>query len=636
MRMNWSIATLRLALLFAIGFCTPAAHAVAALPVLPADGRPARPDCVQVHVSEVPGIPPAIVGDLQDILPTWAVSVEVEFWTVGIPRNRLFARAWLTEANFDRDWKYDAILDEYMVYQYLRGSGMGGLRIFPAGDYFVRVRGWNPTGFGEWCDVEGTAFSVEYPGALDLEITGSPDGTTKMAEITFRNNFEATIHEAEIRRNGRTVRKGREFGRFNWSWVIYDSLDDFEEVYLCDDPDSPTQELPDGEGYSIRVRSYSPVLRRWTAWEESPPFALARGIPGLPSEMVFSQEDFGGYFDHSGRPIFRTDYDNTEEAPLWNMIEIRQHDGNKTRLIRKEWIRKYAGYGYGWSGGGDGYDGWRADLPAGAYSWEVTAWNPGTNPRGGVAVKSGWKNVQIEGAGALQRPDGGSIVIGDSYWYRWQAICWDAVPNAYTYNLAVYRGDRIFRRYNNLDTARNLWAYGRLNEDAPDVEFFNSRGFLSPGDYSFTVQAVNRANPKRPVDLQTSEWSARSDIWTVIGPQRVPMADRLVGHVDNYPLYQFNMAGWHIEYDEETDEVIWNELGGFVGDKNLDAFAWDLQYEIRRVPLGIPKFQFTTENSSVSLPPGVYQWRVRGRNLLGWGPWSAFSAEFEIEDPADL
>lgn len=76
--------------------------------------------------------------------PEWTVRMQVEIWQQLLGSSRLFARVWAEDTTF----AYIPVWDGYV----LLGNGPYGFRLFPAGQYIVRMRGWNPIGFGEWSD----------------------------------------------------------------------------------------------------------------------------------------------------------------------------------------------------------------------------------------------------------------------------------------------------------------------------------------------------------------------------------------------------------------------------------------------------------------------------------------------------
>lgn len=566
---------------------------------------PLKPDPIVV-IPNGDGIPPAISASPWDspdeFNADFGVQMQVEFWKETTPgRLVLFASTWFNDSSFYASSEYDDDLEEQVYRSYLRGSGPGGLRIFPVGRYVARWRGWNPNGPGAWDlpnPAVGTGFVVTHPATLTTAFVQSPDedGPNYMVEAEWENNFIANLHEAQIRRNGKVVRQGKMLGGLD-EYGLWNLMDeDAYRGWAQDDPDQPSLELPDGE-YTARVRSYSPVLRKWSPWVETGTFLLQRGMPSLPT-LDLSQEDYDGFFDRSHRPYFNANYDERSVVPLWTQYEITQQVGKSKRLVRRQWVRSYPAYGYGNGGhgglgGGSAYgDGWRSDLPAGDYVWRAQSWNPGK----GNSVLTPWTTSTLHQATRPDVPPADAIEIYTSqHGYRYQSLEFAAVPNAYAYEIQMYRAGKRFAMHR-LDTGRNLDLWG----DQESVEAWSYlRRRVPDGDYTFSVRAVNMGNQAKPYDLRYSAWSQVSATPQEVRTQKVTPTN-LDAHVWDYHVYL------------HADFVYW-------GDREFEVESLDVK-----------RFRFKTDRSSISLPPGNYRFRARqGNAWTGLGGWSGWE-EFEV------
>ena len=288
-----------------------------------AECTPAQPGAIAVRMG-ASGQPPGFTFPAS---AAGATQMQVEIWRSTSSGWVLFSRVWKGTATFGwgggRTW----------TAQFLLGTGPGGIRLFKsAGIYRVKWRGWNTCGYGPWS--AATSFRVRHTSKLATRITRGPTRVGSGTDLAFRwtNNFAASRHLIQIRRGGKLVRSTNFPGAFRSGWCYFG----FSEYR--DRPDSPEKELPNGNGYVFRVRSYSPVLGKWAPWVEKP-FAIARGMPRSPALSV-SQKDFEGVFRRSPRPYFSANYGAGRTPALWSFFDIQRKVGGVRGSERKWRARK--------------------------------------------------------------------------------------------------------------------------------------------------------------------------------------------------------------------------------------------------------------------------------------------------------
>lgn len=463
---------------------------------------PGKPAPLVVELG-LPGTPPALRQPQVADQPAGATHCLFEFRRVTASGSKLFAQTWAPPPLFNWAGFYLHFVNGGggPYYQmYLRGTGAGGLRAFPAGTYRLRWLGKNACGKGPWSDE--TQFEVAPVAVLPVVVTQGPPpvvGPTGDVAFAWTNAYAASAYKVEMRRGAKIVRNKTLPGGYSTG---YDRLIDERLAgnSYADRPKSRIQELPNGTGYVFRVKAYSPNAKKWSPWTTNGPFRIARGAPTLPNLSV-SQMDYEGAFTRSMRPYFAADYGDL--PALWTGFEIWHVDANNAKtLVRRQWVSRYGESGTAFLkvhslGGSDPWVStlWRKDLPSGKYEWRVQAWN-GAGP--GESVAKGVTSIVVS-AGALAKPlapykleAGGSV--------NW--IYWIPVPNAYSYEAEIYKNGKLYRKSPVLDAAKQtLGTYLTLSKDEA---CWRSAGKLPAGIYTLRVRALNKANP---VGQRDSEWS---------------------------------------------------------------------------------------------------------------------------------
>lgn len=337
-----------------------------------ADCTPDVPGVPVISDDPLAGLPPSIHQAAFDI---GAAQMQVEYWMEAGATWTLAFRGWLPD-DFSTEWAGDGDTNWYPR----SATGPGGFRIFSTGTYRVQWRGHNNCGFGPWAT--SMPFQVSST-TLTARITEG-QGTIRAADdlaFTWANNFAASAHRVQIRRNGRLVRSKNLPGMFQDGWISY------QPQTYSDRPATPGQELRNGTGYVFRVSSWSPAQAAWSPWAIWP-FQIVRGRSPVPALSV-SQQDFEGAFRRSPRPFFTAEYGYGNTPALWTYFDIRRPADDRLQVVRRKWASRYQeGFSYN-RGPGVGVDGdkvWMGganalrDLPAGQYVWRVLAWNgPGAN-----------------------------------------------------------------------------------------------------------------------------------------------------------------------------------------------------------------------------------------------------------------
>lgn len=434
---------------------------------------PSQPENINVWLGKS-GCPPGF--DLPSDAPL-ADTMQIEIWRGTGTNATTFARVWINESTF-----YDMGTRR----KCLRGSGPGGFRLFAVGPYSVRWRGHNEDGYGPWSDF--TPFTIRHTARLATRIKSGPRLVERDDDLlfTWTNNFMDSQYQVQIIRGRSVVRSETGQGAF------YDGFLYFGYGAYEDRPSSPSSELPNGS-YSFRVRAWSPVLRKWSAWAQRS-FSLARRGVSRP-RLKFTQLDYGGYFRKSPRPFFSADYGSGRTPALWTYFDIRRVVGGQQQVVRREWVSRSAfGYAYNQiplrhttvNGGVQ-----TLDLPAGEYVWRVRAWNA---PGAGNSVWTAFRTNRVVAAGRLPQPGTSNMEMTRT------SISWALTPNAYMYNLKIFKNGVLYQNDVDLDprTLDNLWIWA--GESGGQV--FKYQEF-EPGTYTFRVQAVNRGNPS---GQQYSPW----------------------------------------------------------------------------------------------------------------------------------
>lgn len=456
---------------------------------------PRQPGPVSVRMG-VSGQPPGFTFPAD---PEGASRMQVEVWKYVGTNRTLFARVWKQASTFGwgggSNWSA----------QFLLGSGPGGIRLFKAaGIYRVKWRGWNSCGFGPWS--ASTSFRVRHTSKLSIRITKGPSRVGSGSDLAYSwsNNFAASRHLVQIRRGSALVRSTNLPGAFRNGWCS------FGKSTYRDRPSSPEKELPNGADYVFRVRSYSPILGKWSPWAEKP-FQIARGMPRNPA-LTFSQRDFDGAFKRSPRPYFSANYGYRRTPALWTFYDINRKVGNQLQVVRRQAVSRYAGaFGYGRdavAGQIDFGGGWVfPDLPAGKYVWRVAALN---GVAGGLWRWTEYKTSTVVAAASLAVPSttGFSFALSGGR----GIFHWRAVPNAYEYRFAVWRNGTLDHIYSNdVQTATDFWMQKAATGSVVDAEYRCPVVFPA-GQYRFQLQAVNRT---RPAGQQASGWSPSIGVFTV-------------------------------------------------------------------------------------------------------------------------
>lgn len=470
------------------------AQAIPPLPLMATSG-PA------IYMPGGAGMPPALRNP--DLVPH-ARQMEVKYFRYG-PTNQpvVFAQAWYPD-NY-----YPQYVDRQTTAYYLKSpTGPGGYRMFPAGTYGVQWRGYNAHGYGPWSTT--TPFQVTHPAMGTTVITSGPRTVKSGTDMTYRwkNNFAPSAHQVQIQRNGRLLLTTNRPGVFQAGWITSDTS------YYSHRPASPARELPNGTGYSIRVRSYSPVLSRWTTWS-SRLFRMSRGAVSVP-RLYYSSKDYNNFFNRSPRPFFGANYGTSRLPSLWTYLEIRRKAGSRWPLLSRQWVSRYphcAGSAGGpvsgvtggkvWVGGAYAYP----DLQPGTYKWRARAWN-GTGA--GQSRWTTWTTTRVQQAGSLWKPPTNGF--GFYPYNNASHFAWRSVPNAYNYNLTIYRNGAWYRNVRNLDPRANAEVY--INGSAtggPATVYYNGPG-LTTGVYRFKYQAVAYSGPTGGF---ASAWSDLTPSYTV-------------------------------------------------------------------------------------------------------------------------
>lgn len=626
---------------------------------------PRDPLCVKVGM---PGKPPTFSDDGDGAL--WAVCDQVEIWQdLGNGRNRLFARVWADESTF-----YECDEDRY----FLLGNGPFGFRLFPAGNYWAQIRGWNPVGFGPWSIP--TPFTVECPTPPpppNLTDAPSSDEPNSDLYLQWDTDFVASQFQIEVKRGTKVVRRVTQVQ----NWWGYGCDGPIHGSYW-DAPSSPSQELPEGAGYICRVRAYAACSRQWTPWAETMPFELANGAPPAPLPFM-GQQDHEGFFDMCPRPFFCIEEDTNEAR--WYMFDIwRQGAKNKLTKVRQQWTRvpELGGGGNNWSP-----HIWMSDLPVGNYEWRVLAWN------GPAAEHQVWSEPQydtVEAAGPLDPPD---VSEGAIWWgecSKWQELFWHAAPNAYTYQVELQKNGKKFRTSPWLDTAkRDISIAGGF-----ELDFLNMDGaddiVLTPDGGSMEYTRENQPNSFAAVG---GAWqSGMDEVYELdMGPFEFPFYGQNYStcYVDIHGCLYFEQPG-DTDYTPSMDEfrdrkmiaVMWNDFFDYgepvdihvLYDDVLEAltirwsFGTDMNVSVTLYGTGViekkygsgnewgglvgisagdgENFELCTatharpevywHNRVPRIPDGTYRFRVRARNTANLpaeqiSPWSDWTDEIDVD-----
>lgn len=457
------------------------------------DVLPGATSAPAIFQSATPGMPPAFRNPR---LAPRATQMEVKYFKFrGTNGPDAFA-----QASYPSDY-YSQYTGAGTVDSYLKSpTGPGGYRMFPAGTYRVQWRGRNSYGSGPWSTT--MPFQVSHPALITTTITSGPRTVKSGTDLTYRwkNNFAASAYRVQIRRNGRLLGATNGPGVFQNGWINESSS------YYSDRPTSPARELPNGAGYEFRVSSYSPVLGKWTTWTNRP-FRISRGKPALP-QLYFTQQDFGGAFSRSPRPFFGANYGYMRMPALWTYFDIRRKVGSQLQVVRKTWASRYHRCSGNLGGSATGVEGGKVwvggayafpDLKAGKYVYRARAWN---GPAANQSRWTAWRTTTVVQAGTLIKPPTNGF---GAYNYGTQThITWRGVPNAYTYNVAVYRNGSFYQTWRNLDPRVNpsFHIYGSPTGGTVSINYTGPP--LTTGVYRFAYQAVNNANPPA---TRTSIWS---------------------------------------------------------------------------------------------------------------------------------
>ena len=454
-----------------------------------------------VFQSGMPGMPPALRNPR---LAPRATQMEVKYFKYrGTNGPEAFAQA-LYPNDYHGQYVRPQVTDWYLK----SSTGPGGYRMFPSGSYGVQWRGHNSHGYGPWTTT--TPFQVSHPALITTTVTSGPTTVRSGTDLTYRwrNNFAASAYQVQIRRGGRLLRTTNGPGVFQNGWINESSS------YYADRPDSPARELPNGNGYEFRVKSYSPVLSKWTAWS-SRMFRMNRGAAALP-RLYYSSQDYNQFFKRSPRPFFGANYGTTKTPALWTYFDIRRKIDSRWQVVRKKWVSRYS-HCYGYLGGAaTGVAGGKVwvggayafrDLKPGTYKWQARAWN---GPGDGQSRWTSWSTTRVRQAGSFWKPPTNGF---NCYRYNNEShLTWRGVPNAYTYNLAVYRNGAQYRTYSNLDPRLN--PSFRINPSAtggPTTVYFTGPR-LTTGVYRFKYQASNYGGPTGGT---ASVWSDLTPAYTV-------------------------------------------------------------------------------------------------------------------------
>jgi hypothetical protein len=478
-----------LGFILGIGVCTAAADCVPGIPEGPV-----------MSDDPLAGLPPSIH---QAAFEIGAEQMQVEYWKETDDVWSLSFRGGLPD-DFIAEWAGDGDTNWYAR----SATGPGGFRVFSTGTYRVQWRGHNSCGFGPWAT--SMPFQVNST-TLTTRITEGQRRVRAADDLAFtwENNFAASAHRVQIRRNGRLLRSKNLPGMYQDGWLSY------QPRSYQDRPATPRQELRNGTGYVFRVSSWSPAQAAWSPWTTWP-FHILRGRSPVPS-LSISQQDFNGAFRKSPRPFFNAEYGNGNTPALWTCFDIRRPAGDRLQVVRRKWASRYQesfSYNRGPGVGVDGDKVWMGganalrDLPAGQYVWRVLSWN------GPAANQSRWtafRTSTVVAARGVARPgtNGFNLSYGYGIGGRFGGnFVWHAVPNAYAYNLQVRQSGTLYRAWTNLDP-RVRRAFNVFTNN--DSVVANYEGPALPyGYYRFRVQAINRATPE-----QTSPWSPWSPVFPI-------------------------------------------------------------------------------------------------------------------------
>lgn len=489
---------------------------------------PGKPEPLTVQLG-ISGRPPSFI---YGALPLGAKQVQIQVW-YNYPTGNV-ANVWVEPST--------AFISPITVNGkartevFLRGPSQTGFMLFQqAGSYQARWRGYNDCGYGPWSEFTKykRAFTTKPTTTIVRGLTRVSSGANVM--FVWTNNFADEVYSAVILYGGRAVRSEYGRGSFRAGWIYQGS-----NTYK-DRPASPELELPNADIYSFRVRAWAPINRCWSPWTTNK-FVVARSLPELPVLSV-SQSDFNGFFNLSPRPRFIAQYKLGVIPALWTYFDIRRLENGRLVPVFQKWVSRYTlaenGAGRGANQSEICLRGEKAmpDLPPGTYVWRVKAhnghnqWWDGSR-KVNLSRWSAFRTNLLVAAGALAQPPTNGFFLGNRnvftpgswyakdpvnkpeylYWSNnlWRShgqIGWDAVPNAFVYNIKIYRSNQWFKSYFQLDPrlhASVIHPSGR--------SFLFTQEPFPAGTYRFMVQAVNRANP---TNLQFSPWSALSRDFTV-------------------------------------------------------------------------------------------------------------------------